>query len=110
MTDAALDGLLPAPAELKECPGCGLFQEIPPLQPGMSARCMRCPTTLHRIASHSLDHSMALTVGALVMLIIMCVTTLMNVQTVGIMHSAGLFSGPVELVHRGMGGLAAVVV
>jgi paraquat-inducible protein A len=32
------------------------------------------------------------------------------VQTVGIMHHAGLFSGPAELVHRGMGGLAVVVV
>jgi paraquat-inducible protein A len=97
-------------AELKECPGCGLFHTIPPLRPGMSAQCTRCPTTLHRVGSHSLDYSIALTVGALVMLIIMCATTLMNVQTAGIMHEAGLFSGPVELVHRGMGGLAVVVV
>jgi paraquat-inducible protein A len=100
----------PAQAALKECPGCGLFHAIPPLGPGMSARCTRCPTTLHRIGSHSLDYSIALTVGALVMLIIMCATTLMNVQTAGIMHQAGLFSGPIELVHRGMSGLAVVVV
>lgn len=99
-----------ARAELKECPGCGLFQVIPPLKPGLSARCVRCPTTLHRFGSHSLDHSIALTVAALAMLIIMCATTLMNVQTVGIMHQAGLFSGPVELVQRGMSELAAVVV
>jgi paraquat-inducible protein A len=96
--------------EVKECPGCGLFQVVPPLRPGMSARCTRCPTTLHRFAPHSIEHSIALTVGALVMLIIMSVTTLMNVQTVGIMHEAGLLSGPVELVARGMSGLAAVVV
>ena len=44
------------------------------------------------------------------MLIIMCATTLMNVQTAGIMHSAGVFSGPVELVHRNMAELAVVVV
>jgi hypothetical protein len=100
----------PTLTELKECPGCGLFHVVPSLRPGMSARCSRCPTTLHRVGSHSLDYSIALTVGALVMLIIMCATTLMNVQTAGIMHQAGLFSGPVELVHRGMGGLAAVVV
>ena len=83
---------------------------IPPLEPGTSARCARCPTTLHRYSAHSLDHSIALTVGALVLLIIMCATTLMNVQTAGIRHSADLFSGPVELVHRGMFSLAAVVV
>jgi paraquat-inducible protein A len=109
MTGLAHSGSTAA-AELKECPGCGLFHTIPPLKPGMSARCVRCPTTLHRIGSHSLDYSIALTVGALVMLVIMCATTLMNVQTAGIMHQAGLFSGPIELVRRGMSGLAAVVV
>jgi paraquat-inducible protein A len=97
-------------AALKECPGCGLFHTIPPLGSGMSARCTRCPTTLHRVGTHPPDYSIALTVAALVMLSIMSATMLMNVQTAGIMHQAGLLSGPVELVHRGMGGLAAVVV
>jgi paraquat-inducible protein A len=109
MTEPAESGP-PTRAEFKECPGCGLFHMVPPLRPGMSARCTRCPTTLHRAGSHSLDYSMALTVGALVMLIIMCTTMLMTVQTVGIIHQAGLFSGPVELVNRGMSGLAFVVV
>jgi paraquat-inducible protein A len=109
MTDPAQAGPT-ARAGFKECPGCGLFQEIPPLKFRESARCSRCPTTLHRYRAHSLEHSIALTVGALLMLIIMCLTTLMNVQTVGIMHSASLFSGPVELVQRGMSGLAVVVV
>jgi paraquat-inducible protein A len=97
-------------AELKECPGCGLFHEIPALRSGTSARCTRCPTTLHRFRPHTLEHSIALTVGALALLTIMCATTLMNVETVGIQHTAGLFSGPVELAHRGMSELAVVVV
>ena len=97
-------------AELKECPGCGLFHVIPPLERKTSARCVRCPTTLHRVSPHSLDHSIALTVAALVLLIIVCTTTLMNVETAGIVHDAGVFSGPVELVHRGMAELAIVVV
>jgi paraquat-inducible protein A len=105
----ALDGPR-TQAELKECPGCGLFQVVPALERGTSARCARCPTTLHRFSAHSLDHSIALNIGALVLLIIMCATTLMNVQTAGIRHSADLFSGPVELVHRGMASLAVVVV
>lgn len=97
-------------AEVKECPGCGLMHVIPPLERGTTARCVRCPTTLHQTSSHSLDHSVALTVAALVLLIIMCATTLMNVQTAGIVHDAGVFSGPLELVHRGMTELAVVVV
>jgi paraquat-inducible protein A len=95
---------------LQECPGCGLFQTIPALTPGTTARCVRCPTSLQRATAHPLDHSIALTAPALVLLIIMCTTTLMSVQTAGIMLRAGLFSGPEELVQRDMAALAVVVV
>jgi paraquat-inducible protein A len=40
----------------------------------------------------------------------MCTTTLMSVETSGITLTAGLFSGPEELVRRGMGELAVAVV
>jgi paraquat-inducible protein A len=109
MTRLAADAPSTQP-ELLECPGCGLFQTIPALAPRTSARCTRCPTTLHRASAHPLDHSIALNTAALALLLIMCATTLMSVQKAGIAHSAGLFSGPQELVHRGMPGLAAVVV
>jgi paraquat-inducible protein A len=96
--------------KLRECPGCGLFHAIPVLVAGTTAQCVRCPTTLHRASAHSFDHSIALTAAALVLLLIMCTTTLMSVQKAGIIHEAGLFSGPEELVHRGMPWLAVVVV
>ena len=34
-----------APPQLRECPGCGLFQTVPALMPGMIAECGRCSTT-----------------------------------------------------------------
>lgn len=80
------------------------------MAPGATARCARCGTVLHRAARHPLEHNIALTLGALVLLVVMCVTTLMSVETAGITLTAGLFSGPEELVRRGMGELAAVVV
>ena len=76
----------------------------------MIAHCGRCSTTLHRTTTHSLDYSIALTFASLVLLIIMCTTTLMSVQTAGIAHSAYLFSGPAELVPRNMAELAMAVV
>jgi paraquat-inducible protein A len=100
----------PTQPKLRECPGCGLFHMIPALTPGTTAHCTRCPTSLHRTSAHPLEHSIALVAAALVLLLIMCTTTLMSVQKAGIMHGAGLFSGPEELVHRGMPGLAIVVV
>ncbi|MBV9118600.1 MAG: paraquat-inducible protein A [Acetobacteraceae bacterium] len=95
---------------VRECPGCGLFQTVPPVQPGITARCGRCGTTLRRGRAHALDWSMALTLAALVLLVIMCSATLMSVSTAGISHSIGLFAGPEELVRRNMAALALVIV
>jgi len=103
---------VPPPAtrpQLRECPGCGLLQMVPALTPGTSARCARCPTILRRVSRHRLDHIIALVAAALVLLAVMCATSLMSVETAGIRHVADLFSGPEELVRRSMGPLAAVV-
>jgi paraquat-inducible protein A len=99
-----------AEAALRECPGCGFFQIEPVLAPGTTAQCERCGTMLRKARQHPLEHSMALAVAALILLTVMCLTTLMTVRTSGIVHQAGIFSGPVELVQRGMSGLAIVVI
>ena len=99
-----------AASVLRECPGCGLFQIVPALAPGTTARCPRCDTTLRRARLHALDRSAALSLAALILLAVMCASTLMTVQTAGIIHQADLFSGPEELVRRSMTALASVVV
>jgi paraquat-inducible protein A len=76
----------------------------------MTARCDRCPTILRRTSSHRLDHIIALTVAAFILLAVMCMTTLMSVETAGIKRTADLFSGPEELVRQNMAVLGAVVV
>ena len=96
--------------QLRECPSCGLLQTVPALVPGITAHCVRCPTSLRRTSSHRLDHSIALAVAAFVLLVGMCMTTLMSVETAGIERTANLFSGPWELVRRDMGPLAMVIV
>ena len=102
----------PPPAtrpHLRECPGCGLLQIVPALSPGTSAGCARCPTILRRAGSHRLEHIIALTATALVLLTVMCASSLMSVETAGIRHVADLFSGPEELVRQDMAPLALVV-
>lgn len=99
-----------AKAQLRECDGCGLLQEVPALAPGMRAQCARCGITMISITTHPLGHSIALTLAALMLMAVMCTTTLMGVQTAGIVLHAGLFSGPEELVRRGMDMLALVVI
>ena len=104
------DAPRPTEPQVRECVGCGLFQLAPALAPNTTAQCGRCGTILHRAPAHSLDHSLALTAAALVLLVTLCMTSLMSVETAGIAIRAGLFSGPMELVERNMGLLAAVVV
>ena len=76
----------------------------------MTARCARCPTTLRHTRIHPVEYSIALTLAALILLTIMCGTTLMGVDKAGMAHTANLFSGPAELVRQGMSPLAVVVV
>src|SRR5258708_33818844 len=97
------------PPRLHECKGCGLLQTIPALTQGATAGCARCPTILARVSVYRLDHVIALTVAALVLLVTMCATTMMSVATAGISHTAGLFSGPAELIRQDMAALAVVV-
>lgn len=95
--------------QLRECPGCGLPQQVPALAIGSSAYCARCPTILRRVSTHRLDHVAALAMAALVLLAVMCASALMSVETAGIRHVADLFSGPEELVRQNMAPLALVV-
>ncbi|MGC1891513.1 MAG: paraquat-inducible protein A, partial [Stellaceae bacterium] len=96
--------------QLRECPGCGLLQTVPPLAPGTSAQCARCPTILRRTSAHQIEHIIALTLAAFVLLVVMCSTTLRSVETAGIRRTADLFSGPEELVRQNMGELAVVII
>lgn len=105
-----MDEPSPALAQVRECDGCGLVQTVPALAPGMRAQCARCHITLFSVGTHPLGHTIALNLAATVLLLVMCMTTLMSVQTAGITLHAGLFSGPEELIHRGMSELALVVV
>src|SRR4029077_3150130 len=86
--ESAVTSIFRAPAEpelirprLHECQSCGLLQTVPALAPGISAHCNRCGTRLHRARLHPLEHSLALTVSALVLLGVTCVSTLMSVET-----------------------------
>ena len=96
--------------QLRECPGCGLFQSVPALTPGETAQCVRCPTILRRTTRHRIDHIIALTLTAFILLVVMCSTTLMSVETSGIRRTADLFSGPEELVRQNMSELAVVII
>jgi paraquat-inducible protein A len=82
---------------------------VPELAPGSTAHCARCPTILRRVSTHQLQHILALALSALILLVVMCSSQLMSVETAGIRRVADLFSGPEELVRQNMAPLGVVV-
>jgi paraquat-inducible protein A len=65
---------------------------------------------LRHASRHDVDHIIALALTAFILLIVMCSTTLMSVETSGIKRTADLFSGPEELARQNMSELAAVII
>jgi paraquat-inducible protein A len=79
------------------------------MTPGTTARCLRCHTILRHTRADSLGTALALNVGSLILLIIACSTTMMQVSTAGIVRQADLFTGPIGLRQNGVWELAVVV-
>jgi len=76
----------------------------------MTAQCARCPPPCAAPPPIARTNLIAIASAAFVLLIVMCSTNLMSVETAGIKRVANLFSGPEELVQRNMSALAVVVV
>jgi paraquat-inducible protein A len=79
------------------------------MTPGTTARCLRCHTILRHTRADSLGTALALNVASLILLIIACSTTMMQVSTAGIVRQANLFTGPIGLRQNGVWELAVVV-
>jgi paraquat-inducible protein A len=94
---------------LRECRDCGLFQVVPALEPGARALCLRCNATLRHARADSLTKSLALNMAALVLLMMSASTAMMHVSIAGILRSADLFTGPLNLQQNGIWQLAVVV-
>ncbi len=108
MTAVQAEGPATRP-QLRECPGCGLFQIVPALGPDLRSNCGRCGTLLRATRAEPMDHCLALTAAALVLLGVLWLAMLMKVSTAGIVHETTLNSGPLELINRGLWPLALAV-
>lgn len=96
-------------AEAIACPGCDLLQHVPPLPPGAKARCTRCGETLATAPSDPLDRTLALTLAALVVLIVANTMPLMGLEAVGRTASTTIIGGAHEMWLQGREITAVVV-
>lgn len=102
-------GPLVSPPQLRECPGCGLFQIVPAMAANMRSDCERCGTRLRSTRADPTGHCLALTFASLVLFAVLWLSMLMKVSTAGIVHETTLLSGPAELVRHGLWPLAIAV-
>jgi paraquat-inducible protein A len=94
---------------VRECRFCGQFQTLPAMLPGAVARCRRCNAVMRRVRAEPILTPLAFSLAAVVLFIIACSMTLMDVQELGQRHRADLLTGPVGLSRNGLWQLGLVV-
>ncbi|MBB2200465.1 paraquat-inducible protein A [Gluconacetobacter tumulisoli] len=89
---------------LVECPGCGLFQRMPPLQAGHLAACARCRQTLEwRRRTSPLQTPLAFCISSCALYLAALASSLMTLDVYGRERTVSLLTGPLELLHEGWG-------
>ena len=91
------------------CPDCDLLQVIPELPPGAKARCARCGRVLETRSSSPIDRPLALTLTALLVLIVANATSLMGLSVAGRQASTTIVGGAYQMWLQGQE-LTAVIV
>jgi paraquat-inducible protein A len=98
-----------ASANLLECPDCGLVQQARPPRAGRTLRCVRCHG--HLPGGHAVARGLATasTCVAALLLAIAISQPVFDMHLAGRYASAGLLTGPRQLLARGLPELALVV-
>jgi paraquat-inducible protein A len=94
---------------LVACTTCDLLHERVPLPAGGVARCARCGSALYDERALWLEHALAFTLAAAVLLALSAAFTLMAVEVGGVSAHSGLETGPIELWRQGHAPLALLV-
>jgi paraquat-inducible protein A len=91
------------------CPDCDLLQQLPELPPGGKARCPRCGWTVATRSADPIGRPLALTITALILLIIANSAPLMSLSAVGRYASTTIIGGAYEMWLEGQEVTAAIV-
>ena len=95
--------------ETVACPECDLLQRLPVLPPGSKARCPRCGYMVASRTTDPVDRPLALTITALIALIIANTTPLMGLSAVGRSASTTIVGGAYDMWRQGQEVTAVIV-
>ena len=91
------------------CPDCDLLQRLPELPPGGKARCPRCGFTVATRSADPIGRPLALTITALIVLIVANTAPLMSLSAVGRYASTTIVGGAYQMWVQGQEITAVVV-
>ena len=91
------------------CPDCDLLQQLPELPPGAKARCARCGWTVATRSADPIGLPLALTITALILLVVANAAPLMSLSAVGRYASTTIIGGAYEMWVEGQEVTAAIV-
>lgn len=91
------------------CHECDLLQREVELEPGGSARCLRCGALLYRNTPHSLDNSLAFTIASLIFFLLANGYPILDIELRGNHSAITLYGATVSLWNQGMPFIATVV-
>ena len=94
---------------MRECPECGLFQDVPAMRPGHVAECSRCGAVLRRRQRDALGTTLAFSLTGLVLLAIAASTPMLELRLAGQQRVTSLAHLPVAFQDQGIWELAWVV-
>jgi len=77
---------------IKACPDCDLLQELPILQIGQAAYCLRCGRLLRQLRRDSLNRSLAFAVTGIFLFILANLFPFISLSALGIHQDSSLFS------------------
>lgn len=82
---------------LVACPGCDLLHHRRQLQAGEQARCQRCNDVIQTRKPHTVDRTLAVTLAAVVLLILSLFTPFMSLSRAGIESSISVLDSVLAL-------------
>ena len=98
-----------ASAQARECPDCGLFQNLPALPPNAEANCLRCDATLRRTRPNWSMRTLALTLTSLILYLVAVSGPFLSVDIVGQQRQTTILSLPAAYAAEGAWELGLIV-
>lgn len=98
-----------AQTTVKACPDCDLLQELPSLEMGQAAYCIRCGRLLRHLRRDSLNRSLAFAVTGIFLFILANLFPFISLAALGVHQDSSLFSASWAFYSMGQPLLALIV-